>query len=372
MKRKNLPQRTSKHILETESEKFLLNYIPNSWTYEKKSFDYGTDYEIEIFKDGFSTGKKLLVQLKAHKNVKEFNSVISQVLKTSTINYFMSLDIDTILFVYASNKRTLYLLFMKSFVNFFLDVLNPNWKQQKSVTVRIPVNWNLEFRYKSDNHIQVITDYLIDEKKKKIIDEKQTILLSASLRNKKGNSILLKKLKESSNDQIILAILNCKYFLSNEPRVRELLLSYLNHDNFSIIIKSVYALKYHPSKTATEKLLDTYEKVYQHNYKIDKEEFKEVVSNLIDALDASKDYENRKVLNTLLIEFYAPLRNWTGQKAGKALLSWWDSLTNDTQEYAYKKIVDSKNDIIHSFTDMGSAKAIISYVINFDYEYSFK
>jgi hypothetical protein len=42
------PQRPSSHILETQSENYLRNHIPDEWTISRSTIDYGQDFTIEI------------------------------------------------------------------------------------------------------------------------------------------------------------------------------------------------------------------------------------------------------------------------------------------------------------------------------------
>jgi hypothetical protein len=43
------PQRPDSHNLQTESERFFQKSLPQSWTCQKVSDDYGVDFSVEIF-----------------------------------------------------------------------------------------------------------------------------------------------------------------------------------------------------------------------------------------------------------------------------------------------------------------------------------
>ncbi len=61
-----LPRRTRTHILEDLSVRKLESLLPDAWIYRIPSHDYGIDGEVEIIDtEGYTTGKKFLVQLKA-------------------------------------------------------------------------------------------------------------------------------------------------------------------------------------------------------------------------------------------------------------------------------------------------------------------
>ena len=61
-----LPRRTRTHILEERSVRKFESLLPEEWIYRTPSHDYGIDGEVEIIDiEGYTTGKKFLVQLKA-------------------------------------------------------------------------------------------------------------------------------------------------------------------------------------------------------------------------------------------------------------------------------------------------------------------
>lgn len=60
-----LPKRTGTHILATTSEKAFLNALPDEWVVEKRTTDYGIDFDVEPYENGLFIGPKFVVQLKA-------------------------------------------------------------------------------------------------------------------------------------------------------------------------------------------------------------------------------------------------------------------------------------------------------------------
>ncbi|WP_089874391.1 DUF4365 domain-containing protein [Epilithonimonas hungarica] len=61
----NKPNRHKNHILETESNKFYSNCLPNEWFADKPDHDYGIDYITHISVNGQVAGLNFSVQLKS-------------------------------------------------------------------------------------------------------------------------------------------------------------------------------------------------------------------------------------------------------------------------------------------------------------------
>ena len=59
------PNRHNNHILETESNKFYNNHVPNEWFSDKPENDYGIDFTTNIVINNEVTGLNFSVQLKA-------------------------------------------------------------------------------------------------------------------------------------------------------------------------------------------------------------------------------------------------------------------------------------------------------------------
>ncbi|MEM5640444.1 DUF4365 domain-containing protein [Bacillus toyonensis] len=104
------PSRPRQHILETSSGKALSNFIPDNWIIRGVTeSDYGIDYEIELVKDnGEVTGKFFKLQLKATDKIytrKDGFISLSQI-KMTTINYWISLNKQTHVFVCLFDSQT--------------------------------------------------------------------------------------------------------------------------------------------------------------------------------------------------------------------------------------------------------------------------
>lgn len=85
---KKFPKRHKNHVLESKSEKFFKDHLPEDWIAEKP-VDYGIDYKVEIIIDEEVIGQNFSVQLKAHAKPKE-DGLISISLARSTVNYYLA------------------------------------------------------------------------------------------------------------------------------------------------------------------------------------------------------------------------------------------------------------------------------------------
>jgi hypothetical protein len=59
------PQRPRGHELETSSQRFFEQHLPDAWTCQNEQSDYGVDLRVEIFDNRQATGLDFVVQLKA-------------------------------------------------------------------------------------------------------------------------------------------------------------------------------------------------------------------------------------------------------------------------------------------------------------------
>lgn len=114
----NLPRRTRTHILEDLSVRKFQSLLPEQWIYRIPSHDYGIDGEVEVIdSDGYTTGKKFLVQLKATDEENEPKALKLR-MKISSLNYFNQLKVPILIVRYLAKSDTIYTRWLHS--------LNPN------------------------------------------------------------------------------------------------------------------------------------------------------------------------------------------------------------------------------------------------------
>ncbi|MBW3582047.1 MAG: DUF4365 domain-containing protein [Euryarchaeota archaeon] len=105
----SLPERPAEHQLAAEAELKLRSVLPYDWTLQKIEDDYGIDFLLEVFEDGQTTGRILLIQLKGISQVRTDSPSVSVRLKSSTLQYFTQLPLPCILVVWdARNERLLW------------------------------------------------------------------------------------------------------------------------------------------------------------------------------------------------------------------------------------------------------------------------
>ena len=104
----DMPQRPREHALADESEHAFKSLLPSRWIYRAKPPDYGIDGEVELVTpEGQLTGRLFYVQLKGTDTVDRSDALTVR-LKTSTANYYRSLDLPVLIVRYLASSRQLY------------------------------------------------------------------------------------------------------------------------------------------------------------------------------------------------------------------------------------------------------------------------
>lgn len=164
-------QRVIQHIMEDESFKIIKDHLPKEWVVREFNHpDYGVDLVIELFesinaKVSETLGEYLYVQVKsvqeleikkeklypvqnvAKGNWKEDKSeyieveVVKFVLDTNSIYTVQSLgsSISFVLFVVDLKTKDVYFMCLNDFIDKILLPQNPNYTDQGSVTITIPI-----------------------------------------------------------------------------------------------------------------------------------------------------------------------------------------------------------------------------------------
>lgn len=143
------PNRHKNHILETESNKFYNNYLPNEWFADKPDHDYGIDYVTHISVNGQVTGLNFSVQLKSKE--KESNKHhISISIKQSTLGLFKT-KLEPVLLVASVQEDK------EAYWYWYNDLNLDLTKVQKMVRINIPranklsqIDWIVVTKYVQD------------------------------------------------------------------------------------------------------------------------------------------------------------------------------------------------------------------------------
>lgn len=101
------PQRHRNHVLETASNKFFNNCLPNEWFADKPEHDYGIDYNTNIVINGEVTGLNFSVQLKAKERDRNPEQA-SVSLKNSTLRLYRTRLEPVLLVIFVQEEQEAY------------------------------------------------------------------------------------------------------------------------------------------------------------------------------------------------------------------------------------------------------------------------
>lgn len=140
------PNRHNNHILETESNKFYNNHVPNEWFSDKPENDYGIDFTTNIVINNEVTGLNFSVQLKA-KEIEIKVAFVSITLKNSTLNFYNTRLEPILLVAYIQEEKEAYWIW---YDDLGIDIIPKN----KTTKINIPktnklsrIEWNNVVKY---------------------------------------------------------------------------------------------------------------------------------------------------------------------------------------------------------------------------------
>ncbi|GBF21897.1 MULTISPECIES: DUF4365 domain-containing protein [Arenibacter] len=141
----SLPNRHETHILETESNKYFANCIPNEWYIDKPEHDYGIDYIVNLVSHGEVTGLNFSVQLKSTKSKNTGNYVFATI-KHSTLSLFNIRLEPVLIIVYVKDENEAYWYW-------YDDLKIDLTRLQKSYRIKVP---------KTNKLSRIDTDYVFE------------------------------------------------------------------------------------------------------------------------------------------------------------------------------------------------------------------
>ena len=140
------PNRHTNHILETESNKFFCNSIPNEWFIDKPDHDYGIDFIVNISVRNQVTGLNFSVQLKS-KAKENYPTYTTAILKKTTLEMFKTRLEPVLLVVYVQEE-------LEAYWFWYNELVIDSDKVQKSLQIRIPktnklscIDWDSKIKY---------------------------------------------------------------------------------------------------------------------------------------------------------------------------------------------------------------------------------
>lgn len=152
--------RHTTHIIETKALSILRELLPDEWVQRDIKPDYGIDMQIELFEyendKCISLGEFVFLQVKGVEKVKvkeifPFGSTNRQeVKKIETVSFCIDVPllnlvermgsaIPVLLVVIDVNTRKAYYICLNDYIRFVLLVQNRKYREQKTVTIYIPV-----------------------------------------------------------------------------------------------------------------------------------------------------------------------------------------------------------------------------------------
>lgn len=134
-------KRHKSHQIDSRAQK-IFNYIcPDYWSIQEPSEDYGIDYLIQVFdkETGESTKISFFIQLKGTTNYVENEMYVKFPIETRYLKYYYTkIDKPVFLIVVDVNTEDSCWLLVQKYINEELEIKNPTWKSQKTITLNIP------------------------------------------------------------------------------------------------------------------------------------------------------------------------------------------------------------------------------------------
>jgi tetratricopeptide (TPR) repeat protein len=133
-------KRTREHVLEEESKRALKKLLPPEWIVRDIVPDYGLDMEVTIVEGENITNKVLMLQIKATENVDKKQETVPLQIETKHLTYYESYPLPVIILYYVKPDDVFYSIFAQRYIEEILSVDSPNWRKQKTATVRFVRN----------------------------------------------------------------------------------------------------------------------------------------------------------------------------------------------------------------------------------------
>ena len=131
-------KRPSQHVTDDQAQALLQLAWPD-WVFNKRTRDYGKDFTVEVVEDEQVTGLELIVQLKGtRRRLHARDGHISFSLGTKYLKHYLACRLPVFLVVMHVEEKRGYWLFLQQYEQERLR--QRQWSQQKTVTVRLPVN----------------------------------------------------------------------------------------------------------------------------------------------------------------------------------------------------------------------------------------
>lgn len=135
-------KRPKQHRIDAAAKAILAKIAPKNWSLAEPSEDYGEDYHVKVFDKDSDEATKIsfLIQLKGTENYKKNEETVKFSISTDYLkHYYNNVDIPVFLVVVDTINEDYCWLFVQKYINEELNIVKPDWKSQKTVTVDIPI-----------------------------------------------------------------------------------------------------------------------------------------------------------------------------------------------------------------------------------------
>lgn len=131
-------KRVRSHKIETLSDAFLETFFVD-WICNKLHNDYGLDYSIIITEDGVSTELNFFIQNKGTDSIDISEGFIKYSIKTKYLDYYNNFVQPILINRYDAQNNCGYWINAQKYIRDVLDKEKPDWREQETVTIKIPI-----------------------------------------------------------------------------------------------------------------------------------------------------------------------------------------------------------------------------------------
>jgi hypothetical protein len=131
--------RPKAHVVEDRSKVICRSLLPEEWILREIPSDYGVDAEVEIVEREIVTGKRFWMQIKGTESLDVREQYVAFKTDTKLLEYSLRCDFPLLLVVVDVIRKEAYWLPLRDEIEEYLELKNPKWREQASVTVRIPL-----------------------------------------------------------------------------------------------------------------------------------------------------------------------------------------------------------------------------------------
>lgn len=156
-------KRPRQHEIDDEAQAILRNLLPSSWVCSEFRKDYGKDFLVELVDKGELTGKAFVVQLKGIESPRTIRggSMVSFPMEVDHLRYYADkMGLPVFLVVANVAVRMAYWIFVQEDVDTALSRRRSKWREQKNVSVHVPVANDLSDTAKLRAAVDAALDYM--------------------------------------------------------------------------------------------------------------------------------------------------------------------------------------------------------------------